>query len=209
MKGHLTLLLSLCSSLLVFLLSLFQWDVDNRIGKYVSPYTWLFFVLPFFLLLTLWTGIYLFSSRKWLPLVIQVITVVLWFFIPFEQLNLDINFKLHQRKREEVASKIQSGALKPDEANYPSLIPLPNEPDNSSLVDLLKEYASVSRGRDDVAVETKGKGTSLLFFTNLGILGHFSGFVYDPNNRKPSSGNFGLNFDEIEKVQKNWYYISY
>lgn len=209
MKGHLTLLLSLCSSLLVFLLSLFQWDVDNRIGKYVSPYIWLFFVIPFFLLLTLWTGIYLFSSRKWLPLVIQVITVVLWFFIPFEQLNLDINFKLHQRKREEVASKIQSGALKPDEANYPSLIPLPNEPDNSSLVDLLKEYASVSRGRDDVAVETKGKGTSLLSFTNLGILGHFSGFVYDPNNRKPSSGNFGLNFDEIEKVQKNWYYISY
>ncbi|WP_224357822.1 hypothetical protein P5616_017295 [Priestia aryabhattai] len=134
---------------------------------------------------------------------------MLWFFIPFEQLNLDINFKLHQRKREEVAAKIQSGALKPDEANYPSLIPLPNEPDNSSLVDLLKEYASVSRGRDDVAVETKGKGTSLLFFTNLGILGHFSGFVYDPNNRKPSSGNFGLNFDEIEKVQKNWYYISY
>lgn len=203
MKRHLTLLLSLCSSLFIFLLSLFQWDLDDRIGKYVSPYIWLFFVIPFFLLLTLWTGIYLFSSRKWLPLVIQVITVVLWFFIPFEQLNLDINFKLHQRKREEVASKIQSGALKPDEANYPSLIPLPNEPDNSSLVDLLKEYASVSRGRDDVAVETKGKGTSLLFFTNLGILGHFSGFVYDPNNRKPSSGNFGLNFDEIEKVQKN------
>ncbi|WP_224357821.1 hypothetical protein P5616_017300 [Priestia aryabhattai] len=70
MKGHLTLLLSLCSSLLVFLLSLFQWDVDNRIGKYVSPYIWLFFVIPFFLLLTLWTGIYLFSSRKWLPLAI-------------------------------------------------------------------------------------------------------------------------------------------
>lgn len=87
-----------------------------------------------------------------------MITVVLWFFIPFEQLNLDINFKLHQQKREEVAAKIQSGVLKPDEANYPSLIPLPNEPDSSSLVDLPKEYASVSRGRDDVAVETKGKG---------------------------------------------------
>ncbi|MBX4159744.1 hypothetical protein [Priestia megaterium] len=197
MKRHLTLLLSLCSSLLVFLLSLFQWDSDNRIGKYVSPYIWLFFVIPFFLLLTLWTGMYLFSSGKWLPLAIQVITVVLWFFIPFEQLNLDINFKLHQQKREEVAAKIQSGALKPDEANYPWLIPLPNEPDNSSLVDLPKEYASVSRGRDDVAVETKGKGTSVLFFTNLGILGHFSGFVYDPKNRKPSSGDFGLKFDEI------------
>ncbi|MEH6963867.1 hypothetical protein V7195_20865 [Priestia megaterium] len=209
MKRHLTLILSLCSSLLIFLLSLFQWDLDDRIGKYVSPYIWLFFVIPFFLLLTLWTGIYLFSSRKWLPLVIQVITVVLWFFIPFEQLNLDINFKLHQQKREEVAAKIQKGVLKPDEANYPSFHFLPNEPDLSSLIDLSKEYVSVSRGRDDVAVETKGKATSVLFFTNLGILGHFSGFVYDPNNRKPSSGDFGLKFEEIKKLQRNWYYISY
>lgn len=46
MKRHLTLILSLCSSLLVFLLSLFQWDLDDRIGKYVSPYIWLFFVIP-------------------------------------------------------------------------------------------------------------------------------------------------------------------
>ncbi|WP_033580217.1 MULTISPECIES: hypothetical protein [Priestia] len=209
MKRHLTLLLSLCSSLFIFLLSLFQWDLDNRIGKYVSPYIWLFFVLPFFLLLTLWTLIYLFSSRKWLPLVIQVITVVLWFFIPFEQLNLDINFKLHQQKREEVAANIQSGVLKADGVDYPSLIPFSNEPDNSSLVDLPKEYASVSRGRDDVAVETKGKAISVLFFTSSGLFGHFSGFVYDPKNRKPSSGDFGMKFDEIEKIQKNWYYISY
>ncbi|MFB8422889.1 hypothetical protein ACFC4S_12850 [Priestia megaterium] len=209
MKRHLTLLLSLCSSLFIFLLSLFQWDLDDRIGKYVSPYIWLFFVLPFFLLLTLWTLIYLFSSRKWLPLAIQVITVVLWFFIPFEQLNLDINFKLHQQKREEVAANIQSGVLKADGVDYPSLIPFSNEPDNSSLVDLPKEYASVSRGRDDVAVETKGKAISVLFFTNNGLFGHFSGFVYDPKNRKPSSGDFGMKFDEIEKIQKNWYYISY
>ncbi|MGN2272611.1 hypothetical protein [Priestia megaterium] len=46
---------------------------------------------------------YLFSSGKWLPLAIQVITVVLWFFIPFEQLNLDINFKLHQQLKYKVA----------------------------------------------------------------------------------------------------------
>ncbi|MFL0471748.1 hypothetical protein ACH0CI_07180 [Priestia sp. 179-F W1.4 NHS] len=209
MKRHLTLLLSLCSSLFIFLLSLFQWDLDDRIGKYVSPYIWLFFVLPFFLLLTLWTLIYLFSSRKWLPLVIQVITFVLWFFIPFEQLNLDINFKLHQQKREEVAAHIQSGVLKADGIDYPSLIPFSNEPDNSSLIDLPKEYASVSRGRDDVAVETKGKAISVLFFTSSGLFGHFSGFVYDPKNRKPSSGDFGMKFDEIEKIQKNWYYISY
>lgn len=209
MKRHLTLLLSLCSSLFIFLLSLFQWDLDDRIGKYVSPYIWLFFVLPFFLLLTLWTLIYLFSSRKWLPLVIQVITVVLWFFIPSEQLNLDINFKLHQQKREEVAAHIQSGVLKADGVDYPSLIPFSNEPDNSSLIDLPKEYASVSRGRDDVAAETKGKAISVLFFTSSGLFGHFSGFVYDPKNRKPSSGDFGMKFDEIEKIQKNWYYISY
>ncbi|MEH7358677.1 hypothetical protein [Priestia megaterium] len=180
MKRHLTLLLSLCSSLFIFLLSLFQWDLDDRIGKYVSPYIWLFFVLPFFLLLTLWTLIYLFSSRKWLPLVIQVITVVLWFFIPSEQLNLDINFKLHQQKREEVAANIQSGVSKADGVDYPSLIPFSNEPDNSSLIDLPKEYASVSRGRDDVAVETKGKAISVLFFTSSGLFGHFSVFVYDP-----------------------------
>ncbi|WP_280560021.1 hypothetical protein [Priestia megaterium] len=108
-----------------------------------------------------------------------------------------------------MAAKIQKGILKPDEANYPSFNFLPNEPDLSSLVDLPKEYVSVSRGRDEVAVETKGEATSVLFFTNLGLFGHFSGFVYDPHNRKPSSGDFGLKFDEIEKIHKNWYYISF
>jgi len=134
---------------------------------------------------------------------------VLWFFIPVEQLNLDINFKLHQQKREKVADKIQKGVLKPDKADYPSFNFLPNEPDLSSLIDLPKEYVSVSRGRDEVAVETKGKAISVLFFTNSGLFGHFSGFVYDPNNRKPSSGDFGLKFEEIKKLQRNWYYIFY
>ncbi|MED3992331.1 hypothetical protein [Priestia aryabhattai] len=195
MKRSRLLVLSLISSLLVILVSLFQWDLVDIITEFLMLPVWLF-VYAFFIIITVWALIHLFKNRKWQPVVIQFITIILWFFFPFTQVNLDLNFKIHQEKREEAAAKIKNGVIKP------------NVPDSPSLIQLPKEYTQLSKGGGDIEVETKGKSTSILFFTYRGMLDNFSGFVYDPNDHKPSKSDFDGDFKQIEKVHKNWYYVS-
>ncbi|MED4264027.1 hypothetical protein [Priestia megaterium] len=193
MKHSRLLLLSLISSLLVILVSLFQWDLVDIITEFLMLPIWLF-VYAFFIIMTIWTLIHLFKKRKWQPFVIQLITISLWFFFPFNQVNLDLNFKIHQR--EEVATKIENGVIKPNVSDSPSLIQLP------------KKYTQLSKGGGDIVVETKGKAKSILFFTYRGMLDNFSGFVYNPNDNKPSKSDFNGDFKQIKKVHKNWYYVS-
>ncbi|MCU7739534.1 MULTISPECIES: hypothetical protein [Priestia] len=195
MKRSRLLLLSLISSLFVILVSLFQWDLVDIITEFLMLPIWLF-VYAFFIIMTIWTLIHLFKKRKWQPFLIQLITISLWFSFPFNQVNLDLNFKIHQDKREEVATKIENGVIKPNVSDSPSLIQLP------------KKYTQLSKGGGDIAVETKGKAKSILFFTYRGMLDNFSGFVYNPNDNKPSKSDFNGDFKQIKKVHKNWYYVS-
>ncbi|ANF45688.1 MULTISPECIES: hypothetical protein [Priestia] len=195
MKRNRLLLLSLISSLLVILVSLFQWDLIDIITEFLMLPIWLF-VYAFFIIMTIWTLIHLLKNRKWQPFFIQLITILLWFFFPFNQINLDLNFRIHQDKREEVATKIENGVIKPNVPNSPSLIQLP------------KEYTQLSKGGGDIVVETKGKAKSILFFTYRGMIDNFSGFVYNPNDNKPSKSDFNGDFKQIKKVHKNWYYVS-
>ncbi|MED4237964.1 hypothetical protein [Priestia megaterium] len=195
MKRSRLLLLSLISSLFVILVSLFQWDLVDIITEFLMLPIWLF-VYAFFIIMTIWTLIHLFKKRKWQPFVIQLITISLWFFFPFNQVNLNLNFKIHQDKREEVATKIENGVIKPNVSDSPSLIQLP------------KKYTQLSKGGGDIVVETKGKAKSILFFTYRGMLDNFSGFVYNPNDNKPSKSDFNGDFKQIKKVHKNWYYVS-
>ncbi|MDM8148426.1 hypothetical protein [Priestia megaterium] len=195
MKHSRLLLLSLISSLFVILVSLFQWDLVDIITEFLMLPIWLF-VYAFFIIMTIWTLIHLFKKRKWQPFVIQLITISLWFLFPFNQVNLDLNFKIHQDKREEVATKIENDVIKPNVSDSPSLIQLP------------KKYTQLSKGGGDIVVETKGKAKSILFFTYRGMLDNFSGFVYNPNDNKPSKSDFNGDFKQIKKVHKNWYYVS-
>ncbi|MEJ9226563.1 hypothetical protein ABEX88_27695 [Priestia megaterium] len=195
MKRSRLLLLSLISSFFVILVSLFQWDLVDMITEFLMLPIWLF-VYAFFIIMTIWTLIHLFKKRKWQPFVIQLITISLWFFFPFNQVNLDLNFKIHQDKREEVATQIENGVIKPNVSDSPSLIQLP------------KKYTQLSKGGGDIVVETKGKAKSILFFTYRGMLDNFSGFVYNPNDNKPSKSDFNGDFEQIKKVHKNWYYVS-
>ena len=195
MKHSRLLLLSLISSLFVILVSLFQWDLVDIITEFLMLPIWLF-VYAFFIIMTIWTLIHLFKKRKWQPFVIQLITISLWFLFPFNQVNLDLNFKIDQDKREEVATKIENGVIKPNVSDSPSLIQLP------------KKYTQLSKGGGDIVVETKGKAKSILFFTYRGMLDNFSGFVYNPNDNKPSKSDFNGDFKQIKKVHKNWYYVS-
>lgn len=195
MKHSKLLILSFISSLLVILVSLFKWDLVEAITEFLMLTVWLV-VYAFFIIITVCTLIHLFKNKKWQPLAIQLIAIALWIYFPFDQVNLDLNFKMHQNKREEIATKIENGIIKP------------NVPDSPSLIQLPKEYRGMSKGGGEVVLETKGKTKSILFFTYRGMLDDFSGFVYNPNDDRPLKSDFDGDFKEIERVHKNWYYVS-
>lgn len=195
MKHSKLLILSFISSLLVILVSLFQWDLVEAITEFLMLPVWLV-VYAFFIIITVCALIHLFKNKKWQPLVIQLISIALWIYFPFNQVNLDLNFKMHQNKREEIVAKIENRIIKP------------NVPDSPTLIQLPKEYKGLSKGGGEVVLETKGETKSVLFFTYRGMPDGFSGFAYNPNDDRPLKSDFDGNIKEIERVHKNWYYVS-
>ena len=104
MKTNRLLRLSIISSILVILYEFFQWKiVDIITGFLMLPV--LLLVFGFFIVITVRTLITLFKNKDWKPIIIQVITVLLIFFIPFNQIVLDIEFKMNKSEREEVAKR--------------------------------------------------------------------------------------------------------
>jgi hypothetical protein len=93
--------------------SLFQWDLVDVITEFLMLPVWLV-VYAFFITITICTLIHLFKNKKWQPLAIQLIAIAAWIYFPFDQVNLDLNFKIHQNKREEIAAKIENGIIKPN-----------------------------------------------------------------------------------------------
>jgi len=194
MNTNRLLRLSIISSILVILYEFFQWKiVDIITGFLMLPV--LLLVFGFFIVITVRTLITLFKNKDWKPIIIQVITVLLIFFIPFNQIVLDIEFKMNKSEREEVAKMVENGTLKPNVLH------------NSSLIHLPKKYEHLSCGGGEIVVEKSGNGYNILFFTYRGILDNFSGFVYTVNNQKPSKKAFDGDFKEIDKMDKNWYFV--
>lgn len=126
---------------------------------------------------------------------IQIIAIVLWILIPFNQIVIDLDFKWNESQRNEVIAKVNDGTLKPNVSYNPTLIHLPNE------------YKNLSNGGGDIVIEKHGENYAVLFFTFRGILDNFSGIVYSPNDRKPTHF-FGEDFIEIEKLDDHWYFVA-
>jgi hypothetical protein len=192
--NKLLLLLSLISSILVLIYEFFQWEMIEILTPFLMPFLWLV-VFGFFFFVTVFTLVGVFKNKDWKPVVIQAITILLWFFFPFTQVVLDLDFKINKSKREEVVKMVENGMLKP------------NVLYNSSLIHLPEKYDQLSKGGGDIVIEKKGDNYSVLFFTYRGVLDNFSGFVYSPNDEKPGLDDFGGDFKQIEKLDKNWYFV--
>lgn len=155
----------------------------------------LLFVFGFFIFITVLAIITLFKNKDWKPIVIQVITILLLLIVPFNQIILDIDFKINKSEREQVVKMVENGELKPNISH------------DSSLIQLPKKYEHLSSGGGEIVVEKSGDGFNILFFTYRGLLDNFSGFVYTPNDQKPFKTAFDGDFKEIDKMEKNWYFV--
>ncbi|TDK61775.1 hypothetical protein E2K98_12865 [Bacillus salipaludis] len=195
MKPNKLLSLSIISSILVILYEFFQWKIIDILTEFLMLPI-LLLVFGFFIYITVRAIVTLFKNKDWKPILIQLITIILLFFIPFNQIVLDINFKWNKSEREQVAKMVENKTLKPN-VSY-----------NSSLIHLPKKYEHLSSSGGEIVVEKSGDSYQILFFTYRGILDNFSGFVYTPNGQKPSKKAFDGDMKEIDKMDKNWYFVS-
>jgi uncharacterized membrane protein YccF (DUF307 family) len=70
------------------------------------PVVWLI-VYGFFLAVFVVSTIMLFK-KNWKPFGVQIITILLLFLIPFNQVVVDINFKVNQTERDGVKKSLQN-----------------------------------------------------------------------------------------------------
>lgn len=192
LKQKWLLFLSIVSSILVILLSFFQWKLIDIITVFLMLPVWSL-VFGFFITITVMSIIHLLKKKEWKPLTVQLLTILLWLFIPFTQIMLDLDFKMNKAEREEVVEMVEKGTLKPNVSH------------NSSLILLPEKYKWLSTGGGEIVIEKNGN--FVLFFTYRGMLDNFSGFVYSPNDKKPSKHDFDADFQQIEKLDKNWYFV--
>ncbi|WP_374055668.1 hypothetical protein [Rossellomorea sp. FM04394] len=150
----------------------------------------------FFLVITIFTFKTMFKNKNWKPLFIQVLTVIFMIFFPFTKVTLEMDFKRNHDDRMSVVNKINEGAI------------TPNVPYNDSIIHLPGEYQGVSKGGGDILIEKKEKGMKVLFFTFRGIVDSFSGFVYSSSGERPRTGDFGGDFNKVEKLDEHWYFVS-
>ena len=188
------LILSIVSSVLVILYEFFQWGIIDIVTEFMIFPIWLI-VFGFFIVITVRAVIHLFKNKDWKPITVQVITILILFFFPFTEIVLDIDFKMNKSEREKVTEMVENGTLKSN-VSY-----------NSSLILLPERYQYLSKGGGEIEIEKTDKGYYILFFTYRGILDNFSGFVYSPNDQKPSKRTFDGDFKQIEKLKENWYWV--
>jgi hypothetical protein len=175
----------------------FFWHFMGWLTPFIAPSLWLpiYALLLFALVLAVALPIRRWRTRhaaSLLPLGLLVALVVAAQFVDFTHLWLRANFALGRTAREKIVQQIAAGELRPNVAH------------NSQLIRLPAVYREISLGGGEVIVERE----KILFFTFRGILDHFAGFVYSPDDSPPTSGDFAGDFFIIEKMADRWYYVS-
>jgi len=86
------------SSLLIFSLSFFQWQLIEIFTPFLMPFIWIV-VYGFFIVVFILTVIRFIKAKDWKPLGIQMITFLLFILIPFNQIAIDLDFNMNKSKR--------------------------------------------------------------------------------------------------------------
>jgi hypothetical protein len=103
---------------------------------------------------------------------------------------LDIDFKTKKDEREEIIKMVESGTLN----------------SSTGLTKLPYKYKNLSDG-GEIVIERNENEILILFFTYRGMLDNFSGYVYSSNDQKPIQNDFDGDIKQVEKMEKNWYFI--
>ncbi len=188
---------SICFSLAVILFNAFQWNLVPVLTVFlIGPFllcSWIILAILIILsLVYLLRQIRIHPKQAFIPLVINVTTILILLFVPFTNFWLAFEFRLNKSDYDKVVEMVKNEEI---------------QPDNFGIAKLPSEYAHVSQG-GDILIE-KGDGvTSVFFFTFIGVLDNFSGFMYRSNDMPPPEGYMGGDWFQIKRKEPNWFFCA-
>jgi hypothetical protein len=170
--------LAIISTCFGFSLMLIRLTTDTQLFIQKGIYTSLFlicFTLPLFLCLlalVLASIIHFLINRKIpkqviQPLLINVATGLIIFFVPFTDIRLELEFRSHVKAYNEVVELVQAGHL---------------QVDSSGRARLPQQYQRLSRG-GEIKINLSDETLSVLFYTSRDFA--HSGFMYRADDTPP------------------------
>jgi hypothetical protein len=136
-------------------------------------------------------------GNRFSPLLLGLTSLAVFLFVPFNEIELDINFSINVQSRTDVAQRVL--------AKIPSAAPMLGG--RGDFVHLTgSEYRLSDDG--DVMVWHTAQKQMVFFFTFRGVLDSFSGFVYSANDLPPENEDFGGEWVEVTRLRKNWYWAA-
>ncbi|MBU0679510.1 MAG: hypothetical protein KJ626_15525 [Verrucomicrobia bacterium] len=188
--------LSLGTSLLMVGVAAFYLEISYALTIFIAPFAILLIFLVFVGSLIYSIVVPLRRKQRhvlpFVPLIIHVAAIIIILTVPFTNLKINADWRTNLEKRMEVVRMVESGELVPDEIG---LIALPRGLDQTS------------KGGGKIMVEWEGNVIRVLFYYYRGMLGHFSGYVYRPDDTEPKDGDFGSEHIYFEKKQDHWFWI--
>jgi hypothetical protein len=107
MLSRYLLVYAIISSVLVLLVQIFRWQIVEAFTPFFFPFI-LTAVYGFFIITLIISVILMLVKRKWKSVVIQIVTIILFFTVPFNQMILKWNYYMKKEDREEVIEKIDN-----------------------------------------------------------------------------------------------------
>ncbi len=195
--------LAVISSVLLILLSAFQWSLVEIITVFLMVPLFgivgVFFIGCMISSLTCLLKFKTIGRKSLTPIAIQVAALLLVIYVPFTMFWLKVDYAINKEQRGVVVTEVLNGQLKPNVAH------------NSSLINLDEHYSGLSRGGNDIVIEHHENLTYIFFFTFRGILDNYSGYLYVPEGGAPEkySDLDEAETTEIKHIESNWYLVSH
>jgi hypothetical protein len=202
--GTPSLTTAICVFLVALFVNLFRWTLVESLTPFIQPLLEIAIGL-LFLASIVWSIVHLIRTRRPLsksalmPVAVNVLTVVIAMFVPFSLLTTELDFRSHNRARMAVVSNVLDG-------RYESLVR--NSGARGDYIALPAQLSYLSTGGGDIIRLHRQNATLIFFFDFRGILDSFSGFVYSSDDSPPRDGDFGGRFAEVERLRKNWFWVT-
>lgn len=204
-KWPVLLQVTIAACSLVLAVQILRWEIVSLLTPILEPFIEIGSYL-FFAVVVVWGLIALIAGlmrhrpvrRTLISLGICAATFAIATFVPFNELELRANFRIHQGARTRIASEIVSGSY----AGH-----VLRSGGRGDLVSLTPGERSLSDGGDAMVWREKGQ-TCVLFFSYRGVLDSFSGFVYTSDDQAPPADAFIGQPVETQKLSSHWYWYA-
>jgi hypothetical protein len=127
------------------------------------------------------------------PLTINTLTLLVVYFVPFTEIWLELQFHLNWNGYNEVARMVEEGRIQPDQYGRAQLPP---------------RYRHLSRGGGYIKIDRSDGITRVFFFTFVGILDNFSGFMYRSDDRPPPPDDLGGDWHQTIRMRPHWFFCA-